>query len=59
MERRIYFKTALLKQKPSRHGRPIHSHVDHISQKMSGVSKKMDNNPGGQTGFASGAVELF
>ena len=37
----------------------ICSHVDQISQKMSVVSQKMDNNPVSQTGFASGGVELF
>jgi methyl-accepting chemotaxis protein len=37
----------------------ICSHIDHISQKMSVVSKKVDNNPVSQTGFASGDVELF
>jgi hypothetical protein len=35
------------------------SHLDHISQKMSVVSEKMDNNLAGQTGFASDGVELF
>jgi methyl-accepting chemotaxis protein len=37
----------------------ICSHVDHISQKMSVVSQKVDNNPVSQTCFASGEVELF
>ena len=34
-------------------------HVDQISQKMSVISQKVDNNPVNQTGFASGEVELF
>lgn len=37
----------------------ICQHVDHISQKMSVISQKVDNNPVSQTGFASGDVELF
>lgn len=37
----------------------ICSHVDQISQKVSVISQKVDNNPVGQTGFASGEVELF
>jgi methyl-accepting chemotaxis protein len=37
----------------------ICSHIEYISQKMSVVSKKIDNNPVSQTGFASGEVELF
>jgi hypothetical protein len=35
------------------------SHVDHISQKTSVVSQKMDNNPVSQTSFARGGVALF
>lgn len=35
------------------------SHVDQISQKLSVISQKVDNNPVHQTGFASGEVELF
>lgn len=35
------------------------SHIDQISQKLSVISQKVDNNPVGQTGFASGEVELF
>ncbi|MBS1140440.1 MAG: chemotaxis sensory transducer [Proteobacteria bacterium] len=37
----------------------ICQHVDQISQKMSVISQKVDNNPVNQTGFASGEVELF
>lgn len=37
----------------------ICSHVEQISQKMSTISQKVDNNPVSQTGFASGEVELF
>ncbi len=37
----------------------ICSHVDQISQKLSVISQKVDNNPVNQTGFASGEVELF
>lgn len=37
----------------------ICSHVDQISQKMSTISQKVDNNPVNQTRFASGDVELF
>ena len=37
----------------------ICSHVDQISQKVSVISQKVNNNPVGQTGFASGEVELF
>lgn len=37
----------------------ICSHVDQISQKMSTISQKVDNNPVSQAGFASGEVELF
>lgn len=37
----------------------ICSHVDQLSQKMSTISQKVDNNPVNQTGFASGEVELF
>lgn len=37
----------------------VRSHIDQISQKMSQISQKIDNNPVGQTGFASGEVELF
>lgn len=35
------------------------THVDQISQKMCEISQKVDNGPVGQTGFASGEVELF
>lgn len=34
-------------------------HVDQISQKMSTISQKVDNNPVSQAGFPSGEVELF
>jgi len=34
-------------------------HIDHISQKISVISQKVDNNPVAQTSFASGDVELF
>lgn len=34
-------------------------HVDQISQKISFISQKVDNNPVNQTSFASGEVELF
>lgn len=37
----------------------ICAHVDQISQKVGVISQKVDNNPVGQTGFASGEVELF
>lgn len=37
----------------------ICTHVEQISRKMSLISQKVDNNPVGQTGFASGEVELF
>lgn len=37
----------------------IDAHVDQISQKIDLISQKVDNNPVGQTGYASGDVELF
>ncbi len=37
----------------------IDAHVDQISQKIGVISQKVDNNPVGQTGYASGDVELF
>ena len=37
----------------------IFSHIDQISQKLSVISQKVDNNPVSQTSFASGEVELF
>jgi len=37
----------------------ICQHIDHISQKISVISQKVDNNPVAQTSFASGDVELF
>lgn len=37
----------------------ICKHVDQISQKVSIISQKVDNNPVSQSGFASGEVELF
>jgi methyl-accepting chemotaxis protein len=37
----------------------ISSHIDQISQKLSVISQKVDNNPVSQTSFASGEVELF
>ena len=37
----------------------IGSHIGQISQKISVISQKVDNNPVNQTGFTSGEVELF
>ncbi len=37
----------------------IASHIGHISQKISVISQKVDNNPVSQTGFTGGEVELF
>lgn len=37
----------------------ICQHVDQISQKMSTISQRVDNNPVSQTNFSSGEVELF
>lgn len=37
----------------------ICSHVDQIYQKIGVISQKVNNNPVGQTGLASGEVELF
>ena len=35
----------------------IGSHIGQISQKISVISQKVDNNPVNQTGFTSGEVE--
>lgn len=37
----------------------ICARVDQISQKMSTISQRVENNPVNQTGFSSGEVELF